>query len=132
MSERAPVTEAQSTVIRLKHEESTITRLVERRACVRYACAAGMETFCLQLYKERNDQGWLAEVRDVSTDGVGLLLGRWFGQDTVLEVELNNPTRNFSRKVLVRVKHATPYAGGWLVGGAFVEKLKAEELQAFL
>src|SRR5438105_9349845 len=98
MSERAPVTQEKSTVIVPLNEQSTITRLTERRACVRYSCASGADTFCLAVYKERNDLGWLAEVRDISTDGVGLLLGRWFGQDTLLEVELYNASRNFSRK----------------------------------
>jgi hypothetical protein len=132
MPEHEPATETPSTVVGAMAEESTIIRLVERRACVRYSCAPGVETFCLPVYKDRNDQGWLAEVRNISTDGIGLLLGRWFGQETLLEVELQNAARSVSRKVLVRVKHATSHDGGWLVGGILVQKLSEAELRAFL
>jgi len=104
----------------------------ERRVRVRYAPAAGVETLYHPMYKRRNEQGWPAKVRDISADGIGLILCRWFGQGTLLEVELHNASRTAWRQLSVRVRHATPCADGWLVGGAFVEPLNERDLKAFL
>lgn len=73
-----------------------------------------------------------AKLRDVSMSGVGLLLSRHVEPGTMLSVTLANPARNFTKTVLVRVMHATPLLGRFLVGGTFSVPLTYQEMSALV
>src|SRR4051794_16939006 len=62
-----------------------------------------------------------AKVRDVSMAGIKLVLGSAAAPGSLLAVGLSNSVRDFSKTVLIRVTHAEPVPGGWLVGGTFAE-----------
>lgn len=68
------------------------------------------------------------QVRDVSMDGVGLLMTRRVEVGSLLAVGLANPAKGFAKTVLVRVAHATPSGGGFLVGGSFLTPLTYQEM----
>jgi hypothetical protein len=67
-------------------------------------------------------------VRNISMEGIGLLLIRKVEPGTLLAVRLKNPSKGFDKMVLVRVVHATPQPGGCLVGGTFDTPLTYQEL----
>ena len=73
-----------------------------------------------------------AKIRDVSMEGVGLVVSRRVEPGSLLAVTLTNPARGFNKTVLVRVTHATPIIGGILVGGAFVTPLTYQEMTALV
>ena len=106
-------------------ELTTTPAETDRRAAVRFLCTA--DTF---LYPVQADgqTGWRAEVKDVSTGGLCLVLGQPFAPGTIIGVELPLPV--WQRVALARVVHATPQADGtWLVGCEFAFRLPARELQ---
>jgi len=103
----------------------------EWRASVRQPCHA--TTYCQLAPGRPDDLCWPAQVRDISVDGVGLVLARGFQQGTVLEFELHNDRRGRWAQALVRVvRSAARDEGGWLVGCVFARKLAPEELNALL
>jgi hypothetical protein len=61
-----------------------------------------------------------ARVRDVSADGIGLLVSRPFTPGLVLGIELQTATGQIEARIRARVEHATwlPDDGCWLVGCA--------------
>jgi hypothetical protein len=71
-------------------------------------------------------------VRDVSMDGVGLLLDRPVALGSLLVVGLTNTAKGFAKSVLVRVAHVTPSAGAFLVGGSFLTPLTYQEMTALV
>ena len=72
------------------------------------------------------------KIRDVSLEGIGLLLTRQVAVGSLLAVIISNTNSNTSQKlsktVLVRVAHVTAAHGGYLVGGTFTEPLTYQEL----
>jgi hypothetical protein len=73
------------------------------------------------------------KVRDVSMQGVGLLVGRRIEPGALLAVVLENRARGFSKTVLVRVTHvAAQPGGGFVVGGAFTAPLSYKEMSALV
>jgi hypothetical protein len=71
-------------------------------------------------------------VRDVSMDGVGLILDRRVEVGALLAVGLDNQCKGFAKTVLVRVTHVTPATGGFLVGGSFLTPLTYQEMTALV
>jgi hypothetical protein len=69
-----------------------------------------------------------ARIRNISMEGIGLLMLRPVEPGTLLAVSLANPAKGFARTVLVRVMHSTPQPGGCLVGGTFGTPLTYQEL----
>jgi len=61
-----------------------------------------------------------------------MLVSRRVEPGSVVTVVLENPVRHFSKTVLVRVIHATPLGGGFLVGGTFVTPLTYQEMSTFV
>lgn len=102
--------------------------LVERRATVRYACER--MTFCRSLATKR-DRFWTAIVRDVSRNGIGLLVRSPFPVGSILAVELQGV--QFARTLLARVVHTQALAsGGHVLGCLFASQLSDKEVQALL
>jgi PilZ domain len=100
----------------------------ERRTSERQPCA--LETSCL---RAADGQGaWDARVIDISSTGVGLLMGRRFEPGTLLSFRLEGRSEGQSYNALARVIHATRQAGGgWLLGCALLDELDASQLRAF-
>jgi hypothetical protein len=109
--------------------ERSMPEPMDRRAAERFPVNA--ETSCPFLSPVAEDFG-PAKIRNISMDGIGLLLGCRIEEGTLLAVTLSNPTRGFSKMVLVRVVHATPQPGGYLVGGTFTTPLSYEELRTLV
>jgi hypothetical protein len=72
------------------------------------------------------------KIRDVSMQGVGLIVSRKVEPNTLLAITLTNQTRGFSKTVLVRVTHSTPLAGGYLVGGSFTVPLTYQDMSTLV
>jgi hypothetical protein len=102
----------------------------ERRAWVRYPLKL---VTMWQLLGVAGEEHWTARVRDLSSNGVGLVIHRFFSPGTVLTVRLRSSTSSYERSALVRVQHCTAQADGdWLAGCTFVVKLSSEELHQLL
>ena len=69
-----------------------------------------------------------AKVRDVSIDGLGLIISRKTDVGSLLAVTLSHAERNFTKTVLLRVVHVTSVPGGYLVGGTLSIPLTYQEL----
>lgn len=69
-----------------------------------------------------------SRIKNISMDGIGLLVSRRVEPGSLLAVTLSNPTRGFAKTMLVRVVHVTPQLAGWLVGGTFNTPLTYQEL----
>jgi len=102
-----------------------VTDRPERRAEERFPVNA--HTCCPMLSPVAEDFGSV-RIRDVSMQGLGMVVSRRVEPGALLVVVLANPARNFSKTVLVRVAHVTPVAGTFLVGGTFVTPLTYQEL----
>lgn len=73
-----------------------------------------------------------AKIKNISLDGIGLVVSRRVEPGTLLAVTLSNAAKNFTKTVLVRVAHATPQHGGCLIGGTFNTPLTYQELTALV
>jgi len=102
---------------------------VERRAAERYP--VNTDATCPFLSPVTEDFGTV-KIRDISMQGIGLLVSRRVEPGTVLAVVLANPARGFSKTVLVRVAHITTLGGGFLVGGTFVTPLTYQEMSVLV
>jgi hypothetical protein len=100
---------------------------VERRLAVRHLC--DLEGSCRALPEGRGEP-WAATVRDISADGVGLLLRRRFEAGVLLAVEFS--VGREARSLLARVAHVTAHGKGWLVGCRFLSPLDEDELRVIL
>jgi len=69
-------------------------------------------------------------VKNVSTDGIGLISSDALAVGLMLVINLANPSKNFSKTLRARVVHCTEQAGGnYLIGGNFVTPLTYDELR---
>jgi hypothetical protein len=70
-----------------------------------------------------------ARIKNISTEGIGLLVTRPVEAGALLAVTLSNPARGFTRTILVRVAHVTTQHGGvHLVGGTLSTPLAYDDL----
>jgi hypothetical protein len=102
---------------------------VDRRAAERYP--VNIDATCPFLSPVVEDFGTV-KIRDVSMQGVGLLVSRRLEPGSLLTVVLANPVRNFSKTVLVRVVHVTALGASFLVGGTFVTPLTYQEMSVLV
>lgn len=103
---------------------------VDRRGAMRYPVNTG--TTCPMVAPVTQDFGE-ARIKDVSNEGIGLVLGHPVEAGTVLMVTLKNEAKKFFRIQLVEVVHSTQQAGGgYLIGGTFITPLTYEELSTLL
>lgn len=101
----------------------------DRRTAERMVVNAG--TACTFAGPVNEDYG-AVKIRDVSLEGVGLVMSKQVAAGTLLAVILTNPAQKLNKTVLVRVAHVTPVHGGFLVGGTFYEPLTYQELTTFV
>ena len=73
-----------------------------------------------------------AKLRDVSMDGLGVVLSRPAEPGALLAVTLANASKGFSKIAIVRVTHVTAIPGGYLIGGTFTAQLTYQELTALV
>jgi hypothetical protein len=106
-----------------------VTGATYNRRADRFPVNAG--TGCSFLARVTEDFSGV-RVRTVSMDGIGLSVTHRVEPGAVLAVGLSNPAKGFAKTVLVRVAHATPEMGGFLVGGEFVTPLTYQELTALV
>jgi hypothetical protein len=69
-----------------------------------------------------------AKVRDITLDGIGLIISRKVEVGALLAVSLTNQAHGLAKTLLVRVAHVTAVPGGFLVGGTFTPPLTYQEL----
>lgn len=73
------------------------------------------------------------KIRNVSMEGIGLLIGKAVEVGTLLVLGITNKAKSFSRVVLVKVVHITPQMGGtYLVGGTFETPLTYQEFTSLV
>jgi hypothetical protein len=76
---------------------------------------------------------WTAQVRDISVDGLGLVLDRCLDPGIVLEVELTSRDGSLAYTIVARVSHSRALgAGEWLAGCTLVGRVSEEELRDLL
>jgi hypothetical protein len=106
-----------------------MTEPTDRRASERFPVSGDVS--CSFISPVVEDFG-PAKIKNISMEGVGLLLSRRVEPGTMLAVTLANPSRGFNKTLLVRVAHSTPQTGGCLVGGTFEPPLSYQDLTALV
>ncbi len=104
----------------------------ECRVWERYPC--DLRTSC-QPIAARSDKDfmWPATIRDISVNGIGLLLPRRFEPGAGLMIEVPRSDSQSTETLLARVVHATAIARGvWLLGCTFPSPLSDDELSTLL
>ena len=101
----------------------------DRRAQPRRPCS--LEVSCQPITAKGCDLWWLAEIRDFSADGVGMLSTRRFERGTFLAIQFLNLANADSKTRTAQVTHVAPCHGGWFIGCAFRTPLDKGELQDF-
>jgi hypothetical protein len=102
---------------------------IDRRAAERMAASA--DTSCGFVSPVVEDFG-PAKVKNVSMEGIGLIVTRRVEPGNLLAVNLVNKAHGFAKTVLVRVIHVTPQPGAFLIGGTFNLPLTYQELAALV
>ena len=98
----------------------------------RYAC--GLRATCqpVAAWMDR-DFIWPATITDLSTGGVGIVLGRRFEPGVGLAVELAATADRSEETLLVRVMQVTAIPGGyWMLGCAFLSELSEDTVLALV
>lgn len=112
----------------IRRQSAPAQRREERRASVRHQSTAKGSCHTLNASRETS---WDAVVRDISAEGIGLMLGRRFEPGVLLSIELPDNSDGQPRLLLARVVHATTRSeGGWLIGCALLNPLTDDEVQA--
>jgi hypothetical protein len=102
----------------------------ERRATPRHVC---LPVEVVAVAVQPHFTALEASLRDVSTHGVGMVVGAGLGPGTVVALRLPTPQLGRRQTVLARVVHAAADAdGSWVIGCALAAPLAEEELQACL
>jgi hypothetical protein len=79
------------------------------------------------------DLTWKAKIRNISTRGLGLVLGRRFEPGAGLAIEIPETDTRPADTLLAKVVRVNPQPdGSWLLGCAFVSELGDDELEALL
>ncbi len=108
----------------------------ERRVEVRYPCA--VDTRCnrglsIHPLQAGPQDTWDGAVKDLSVNGIGLVLNRRFEQGTMLTVDLRSPDGSLNRSLEMRVARVRPASRGcWFHGCVFEQPLSKEDLRKLL
>jgi hypothetical protein len=112
-----------------------LVRRVNQRREPRYALPR--RTLC-RLSRATGGGPWLALVRNISAEGIGIILRTTsrgpLKAGMLLTVELQGKNQHAGALKMIIVTHAAPQAGGpwWVVGGRFASKLSDEDVRSFL
>lgn len=103
---------------------------VERRATVRYPFHQPA------LWRANHSQGSVClwgQVRDISLEGVGLVLKRGLEPKTILIIELENASRHTTFTLEAQVVHSTLQPDGtWMTGCRLSKRLTEQDLRTLL
>jgi hypothetical protein len=98
----------------------------DRRASERMLVGQG--TVCTFAGPVKTEVISAARLKDISLEGVGLILTNKVEVGSVLAIVLENEAKGFKGAMLVQVAHVTPAQGGYLVGGTFLIPLSYKDL----
>jgi hypothetical protein len=102
----------------------------ERRRAVRYSCDLQVND---RLVVSIGTSSWPAVVADISTTGIGLVVGVRHDPGTTLPIDLYCTASGYARSLRVRVVRTQRMADGhWFCGCRFDEQLQHEELNQLL
>lgn len=101
----------------------------DRRAAERFP--VNVDSSCTFVSPVQEDFGPV-RIKNLSQDGIGLLMSRKLEPGVLLAVTQDNPAKSLHKTVLVRVVQVTPSQGAYLVGGTFDVALKYDELSALV
>jgi len=105
-------------------------RGAERRATVRYTSD---KTGSCQPVSGCEGVEWAGKIKDISADGIGLVLPRRFEPGTVLLVDVSPRAEEVRHSVLVRVRRVQQLsARRWILGCVFARRLSDEEVQTLV
>jgi hypothetical protein len=99
----------------------------DRRLFRRMPCKLRVQS---RLSRVTEEGVWLAAIRNISLEGIGLMVNRLVRPGMFLTVELPSRPPIMRKPILVQVAHARAHPGGqwWNLGGQFVRKLAKEDL----
>lgn len=102
----------------------------DRRTSRRHTCLATHN----RLMAAIGDDFVLARIRNISAEGISLILSRPVEAGTILSVDLiDTKTNRFSRTLQVKVVYAVEHpSGDWIMGGRINGRLTDEEVRQFL
>lgn len=101
----------------------------DRRAAERIPVNTG--TACSRVARMVEDLGPV-KIRDVTMQGIGLLLMRSVPDGSMLVITLTNKDKGIAKTLMVQVAHVTTVPGGFLAGGTFVEPLTYQEFTSLV
>jgi serine/threonine protein kinase len=135
-AEAVPSCAESPTTARSSRGPQDVRPAKERRVGVRYPC--GLETACdrgtsIHPGMKGPKDIWEGTVRNLSVNGIAVVLKRRFEPDTILSVALCSSDGRLSKEVemrVTRVRHETD--GSWFHGCIFAEPLSKDELRKFL
>jgi hypothetical protein len=114
----------------LEQEGSAWCTNEERRASPRHP--ANVRVLCRMVTGGVAPPMWTAQVRELSTYGIGLVLPQSPGLGQLLGIELTRKNGTFVRTVLARVVHQERESRqSFIVGCAFIKELEDEHLRFF-
>jgi hypothetical protein len=102
----------------------------ERRSSRRHTCLATHQ----RLMAAIGDNFVLAKVRNLSPDGISLIMNRLVEPGSILTLDLiDTKTNQFSRTLQVKILYSVEHpSGDWIVGGSFSSRLSDVEQRQFL
>jgi hypothetical protein len=102
----------------------------ERRGAIRYPCR--FDTVCLTAVGKRQDS-WEAKVRNISSTGLGLVLGRRFERGTILALDWRHELAEAPGSMMARVIRAQAQGREqWLLGCQLAQNLDGDELRMMM
>jgi hypothetical protein len=102
----------------------------ERRGETRYPCS--LEVSCQPITAKGCDLWWLAELKDVSRSGVGMVSTRQFDRGVYIAVQLVNLATRFGQTRIARVMHVAPTGGKWFLGCLLQSPFDEEDLRLLI
>jgi hypothetical protein len=100
----------------------------ERRGAIRYTSRVPGD--CQPVTANEAGNRWPVHALDISTSGVGLLLGRRFEPGTLLAVELHRHAKHTAYLPLARVCRVVRFKEHWLLGCAWEGTVAVEEIRS--
>jgi hypothetical protein len=103
---------------------------MERRTSRRHTCLATHQ----RLTATVGDTFVLAKIRNISAEGISLIMSRPVEAGSILSVDLiDTKTDQFSRTLQVKVVYSVEHPNGdWIMGGSFSSRLSDAEVRQFL
>lgn len=104
--------------------------LKDRRRSVRYPCNLATSQHLVAVV---DAVGGVSKVRNISVDGISLIVSRRLDPEAIVNLQLVNRGRLFGCQVPMRVVYVLDHPeGDFIVGGAFTRELSVEEVMGLL